>query len=774
MRILRIFGVCSVVVSSLITALCVWFLANQGGSAVDWTRFPPKSVTFDNNGIPTISASTWEDLIHRQGYVHASERLWQMDVSRRAGSGRLSEWFGEKTIAHDTKVIQQNWHSVAVAAAALLPKPQAAACSWYARGVNDFIVDAKNHWGVEYTLMRTHPEPWTCVDAILVLMMMAEDLGGSADMEFRQSFWREALSEEWQTFLFPRSHPWAAPYFGKADPKAPTLPPVWQYLPATSATKKADSPSGSSYQDPMPGGSNAWVWSNGVTTLLASDPHLGLRAPQLWYANHLRLEGSDQALVHSVSGASLPGIPGVVIGANTYFAWSFTNLGDDVDDYLEESIDGDLYLAYEVGGRQHWRRLVQRDVELKVRGQKTQMIKVRSTHRGPIIAKSGLKKDELRYLSRQWIALQPEKLQLPTVQLNQSKNWSEFNQALDSMLVPAQVAIFADNEHNLGFRVSGVDIKRRKSGHIPQSAISAEWAGYGTPSERKRLFLPAKGAKDVRFIANANAQIWQDDAVQRWMSDDRRERIVSLLQSLKDAPDVAAMEKLQLDSYSRFSGEFCRWILTYLNVSLDEDAKIIERWRRWDYRIESDQITYSDMQDLERYFVSALLDRVRSHFFSSSNDLPNYESFLRRAWMLKLIEAPNGLALFGIDAKELVGELYAKLKSEHYSAINAADPGARLHSRRNLWQGQHPLEDVPIVGRIFAVRHLPQLGSATVVRAESERHGPSMRMVWDLTNRSRSSWMFPVGQSGHVASPHYRDLQKAWNLGTERLQINAK
>ncbi len=753
MVVIRRVFVLAVLVICFFTIMTVWVVKEQGISASYWEHFDLAEVTFDQHGIPTIAAESWEKLIEAQGFVVASERMWQMDLLRRYSSGRLSEWFGAKTLEVDTKHVMEDWASVADRAVSMLPGVERKFCEVYAVGVNRFISEYKGSWGVEYSLMGVEPEKWSCADSILVMMYMAEFLTSSADYEARQSVWRERLSIEWQNFFFPKHHPWSKPMFGSRNRPAAPLPPRWQYLsdvPIDDVLEGAFMQFKHTY---FPG-SNGWAWSDGKTSFLAGDPHLNRSVPQIWYANRLRV-GTDDWVV----GASLAGIPGVVIGRNPQIAWTFTNLGEDVDDYLLETVNEDQteYVAYSDLGKQYWQPIVKKKFEIKVKDEPSKLVEAWFTHRGPMSKRKYLPNEN--YYSRQWVALNPKLLALPSIRLNRSTNWKEFNEALDHMKVPAQAIVFADTKGQIGFRCSGVGVKRQVSGATPQDALVGEWQGFEDDSRRKRLLFSKKSlAKRSNQIVAANAQIWRDfKGTHRWAPDDRRSRIMAYLSSRR-SHDFNSVSELQLDTNSRYHRMMLRWVATKAQSDQGEISAIKTRWLNWDGVATTDEQTFTEAVFVDDLITNLLVARVRNHFLGnvSSELIPEYEHTMRRSWMVKLFSNRYAIKAFGLSASALADYVLSKVASASKSLVP--------YKQENQWVAQHPfVQSVPVLGKLFRVDAPSQPGFRHLVLAERSRFGPSLRMVWDMQNAQAGRWSFPTGQSGHIRSRHYRDLQPKWH-----------
>lgn len=337
---------------------------------------------WDDDGIPTIRAKSWEDMTWAQGYIQASQRLWQMELMRRAGEGSLSELFGSAALPYDSSQVIHDWAATARSAADRLPETERKICASYAQGVNDFITDAPFRWGLEFLVVRAQPRPWQCADTMLVYLSLAKDLSDSADQDWREMPWRQNLNPAWLRFLFGH-HPKAEPMFGDIPPeeKPPQMPAAGEFLPPASATSYLERALRQAPGSDPIAGSNSWAYTGGGNLFLANDPHLLRRVPSLWFALRAKFPQG-----HWVAGVSLPGIPGVVLGMNEHYAWAFTNAMEDVDDYLIEELD--------VEGRNYrladgsWRLAETKEFTVRVAGQ-TQPVTVKGlfTHRGPLLQK---------------------------------------------------------------------------------------------------------------------------------------------------------------------------------------------------------------------------------------------------------------------------------------------------------------------------------------------------------------------------------------------------
>ncbi|TWW10827.1 penicillin amidase, partial [Planctomyces bekefii] len=730
----------------LLTALGGFYASIQGSDGVDWEEYGAARISFDGEEIPTIVAPTWEAIIEAQGFTVAASRLWQMDLIRRKAGGRLAEWFGEAASAHDVRVASEDRLWTANEAVKDLPDSERIYCELYARGVNRFIDEYRFRWGLEYALLRTEPEPWSCMDSILVMIEMASDLSSIAKDEVANEVWRRNLSTEWQAFLFPEIHPWNRPLIGPRDLSASsTLPPPNQYIPRSPINEKQLG----AVSEPVAVGSNNWAWTSAAATFVANDPHLGNTVPQIWYPMRLRVSETDW-----VVGTALPGVPGVVLGMNPSLAWSFTNSGEDVDDYLREEIDdqGKNYLLTGRGESAVWAPLERKKVSIRVRGEReARSIEVIKTRRGPLTEQPELGPGKY---SRQWLPLKRGMLRLSIMKLIRAESIEAMNEALDDLRTPSQNVVFADRMGRIAYRLSGVGIKRSRNGRRPMPATDGEWLGYEPQSLRPRTVMTLDGVP-TRHIATANDRVVAGRFEGFWASDDRRSRIDELLSSSGDLK-LGDMKKIQLDTTSRFRKKLGIWIANRSEFNDESGRSLVQKFRDWSGSSRDDPKLFALTTVAEDHMTRILLGRVSAQFPTADAKVA-YRWFNRRAWLTQLLELNDDDAwqVFGLTSKELAQHTMNVLVEK----MASVEP----HHLQNLFRGQHPFfERVPLLGHVFAVDRPPQWGASDLIDAQQPLHGPSFRGIYDLRDARSSLWSFPVGVSGHAVSGSYSNFQKKW------------
>ncbi len=496
------------------------------------------SVLRDESGIPHIYGDSITDLARAQGYVHAQERFFEMDLRRHITAGRLAELVGEPGVESDKVIRTMGWRKVAEEELPTLKPETRQALQAYADGVNTYLRGrSPREVSLEYTVLGLQLpladiEDWTPVDSLSWLKAMAWDLRGDYDDELARARLSGRLSTKQIAEIYPAydssAHPpilsrsdWtpdpldrfgkAATPTGSAASTASTgaVAPVGTDQPAGGADLAAltSDPADAAYaavQNALAAvpelvgrgdgvGSNSWVVSGSRTTtgkpLLANDPHLGVSQPGIWIQNSLHCRTVSPACPLDVSGFSFAGVPGVVIGHNADIAWGFTNLGPDVSDFYLERVVDQTYLRDGA-----WQPLATREEVIKVAGQQDEKITVRSTVHGPVMsdvlepvadagarAPTEVEGDENdRYaVSLAWTGLLPGKTADAILDLDKATNFEQFREAARSFAVPAQNLVYADREGHIGYQAPGQVPVRRAA--LPKS-VPGYWPAPGWSS----------------------------------------------------------------------------------------------------------------------------------------------------------------------------------------------------------------------------------------------------------------------------------------------------
>ena len=502
----------------------------------------------DEHGIPQVWADTDADLMRAQGYVHAQERFFEMDLRRHITAGRLSELFGEETVETDKFIRTMGWRRVAEQELVLVEADTREALEAYAEGVNAWLAErSPSQMAVEYSILGltgvdVDPEKWTPVDSLAWLKAMAWDLRGNMDEEIDRVLLSLDLTEAQIAELHPEYDAAQRPpivrgggvvdgvYDAAASGNSTRLPRRPAYAPevvdALVDVKKAvrAMPELMGRGDGI--GSNSWVvdgeHSSTGKPLLANDPHLGISQPGIWMQMGLHCRRTSADCTIDTAGFTFSGVPGVIIGHNADIAWGFTNLGPDVTDLFLEQTEGD----------DRWIRDGE-SVPMKVRRETIEVaggddidLRIRETDHGPLI--SDVSTDFARVganahtdepgergngyaVALRWTALDPAPTADAILKLNRARNWSEFRTAASSFAVPAQNLVYADTEGHIGYQAPGrVPIRKPgNDGTMPvEGWVSAnDWTGDYIPFEGLSNVLDP----DEGFIVTANQAVVDDD-----------------------------------------------------------------------------------------------------------------------------------------------------------------------------------------------------------------------------------------------------------------------
>src|SRR5262245_51058230 len=479
-----------VVLLTAIACAAIYFYARQSlpmmNGAIELAGLStPVEIVRDADAIPHIFASSKRDGLFGLGYVHAQDRLWQMEFQRRIGFGRLSEIFGSSTVPQDRFLRTVGFGRAARAAWARFPDAIKRDVEAYVAGVNAFLA---THHGAglppEFTLLRFEPEIWSGADVVVWQKMMAWDLSANYSVELLR---HDIAAQVGMTKLAELMPPYAAnglsvlsdypldlatrqstlrtrPQVGEpaclaADCRTGTA--LAAFLTALSQGHAAvrDLLAGGSIAEGF--GSNNWVVDGTLSAsgkpLLANDPHLNARLPSIWYLAHLATGADD------VIGASIPGTPAIVLGRNRSIAWAATNVAADVEDLYREKVDPTGRLA-EFRGR--WEALTLIPETIVVKGAQSVHIEVRNSRHGPLVsdainaniasAPGGRSGPPLEPLAFRWTALDDDDTTLAaSMRMSEARNWDEFTGALRDFIVPAQNFLYADVAGHIGYYAPG-------------------------------------------------------------------------------------------------------------------------------------------------------------------------------------------------------------------------------------------------------------------------------------------------------------------------------
>ncbi len=695
------------VVAALAVVAAAWWLVGRTAPEVAGTVMAPVAeeitVVRDGLGLAHIEAGSVEDAVFAQGFVTAQDRMWQMDMLRRLAAGELSEVVGPGALESDTLARKMRLRAIAAQQARGMRPAEQALLAAYARGVNHYIEQREGRWGPEFELLGYQPRLWTPADTLLCALEMDRTLTNSWETDLRK-----------------------ARMVAGGDPAR-----VRRLFPVRTGGEIIP-------------GSNAWALSGGRTAsgrpILAGDPHLPFSLPPAWHLVHLKAPGLN------VIGATLPGIPFVLIGHNEEAAWSITSLQFDTMDLYVEKID------LRTGRYSHKGEIFEaaRETELiAVKGARRAEVTNFVTRHGPIFtALNG------EHLSLRWAAADTAPYTFPLLELARAANWEQFHAAFSQYQGPGINLIFASRGGEIGHQVAGRLPKRVGFlGDLPLDGHSGqyEWDGF-IPYEELPSHLNPNGGQ----IVSANQNPFGEDtsyAVSGFFAPpDRQRQIAARLGARPGGWKPDEMLGIQADVYSAFSLFLARTALAALTAREPEvswAAEVRQMLDGWNGQIHKEQAAplIADLlyrQIRRRLAESAAGDAGADYQFETAPAA--VEALLRE-------RPPGWFEDWDQMIVDALGDAYAEAER-------------RLGGRPARWQWgrvnqvtlSHPvMSRIPVAGAWFNVGPLELSGSATTVKQVTPRLGPSMRFVADLASWDNSLINLPTGNSGHIVSGHYKD-----------------
>ncbi len=725
-RLLKYINTAIAVLAVLVLGAVYWYgwrpLPQTSGS-IAMPVAQPVTVRFDSLGEPHIAAANEDDLLFAQGYLTAQERLFQMDALRRQAAGDLAEVVGMAALENDREARRLRLRRIAEDAYVSLPPKDRAALAAYARGVSYYIATHLDRLPFEFKILGYDPRPWSVIDCILAGLQMYKTLTTTWSDELLKRNLLAAGDPAKVNFLLPV----------RTGPEMP---------PGLLAPLGGDSHAGS----------NAWAVSGAHTAsgkpMLSNDMHLEFYLPGIWYMVHLQAPGLN------VSGVSLPGTPGVIVGHNERIAWGVTNLHYDVQDLYAEKIDertGQFQFRGKILQARSERELI------PVKGGRPVEVGNWVTGHGPLWTT-----DRQQRLSLRWTAAEPGGFQFPFLEINRARNWADFTAALARFPGPAQNFVYADVEGNIGYHAAGLlPIRRKSVGDVPVDGASGdfEWDGF-IPFDR----LPSSFNPPDGYIVTANQNPFPADYPYpvhgNFASYYRSAQIRNLL-AAKNGLKPSDTLTIQRDVYSAFSHYLARSLVEAYDRRKTADpnlADAIAVLREWNGQMEQKQAA--------PFIANLAFQHLRRAAAESASPGAGdaYEMQMAPAVLENLLRARPAGWFRDYDETLLKTLADALEEGRRIQGQNVRKwiYGASIELRIN-----HPIgHNLPLVGKYFDVGPAWMSGSQTTVKQTTRRLGPSMRMNADLADWDQSLLNLPIGESGHLLSRHYKDQWEAYYNGT--------
>ncbi|MHB8929181.1 MAG: penicillin acylase family protein [Melioribacteraceae bacterium] len=742
----------------------------------------------DAYAVPMITAGNDEDAAFALGYVHAQERLFQMDIARRAGEGRLSEVLGAKTIPIDQmfrtagiyKSVKENYDKLNPVSKKILEA--------YSKGVNAFINEAKGNYPVEFDVLGYDPYPWKPEHSLMIAKLMGWELNISwwTDITFSQLVQKFGTEKAKELIPdFPENSPTIIP----SDIKS-------------FATIRNDLMKVDQQFRNLTGfvgthiGSNNWVVNGKMSAsgkpIIANDPHLAYTAPGRWFLAMIRSNNWN------AEGFTIPGLPAIVIGKNQNIAWAMTNVMADDADFYVEKIDstGKNYFLNGV-----WKPLTIQKDTIHVKDSSSVIYEIKRTHRGPIITdihpfrvmypNTGVKTEQM---SMRWTGQEFSDEMFAAVSINKSKNWNEFQNAVRYFTVPGQNFVYGDKDGNIGYICAAkLPIRATNSSTLINDGTTDanDWKGFVPYEEMPKLFNPPQN-----FIASANNKTVQNfkyHISNIWEPSSRIERITQLLNS-KPIQSKDDFEKYQNDFVSPYAKKLTSYITSAFDSVKVTDKNLLlalELFKNWNFDMEAG----SQVPTIYTRFFQYLIKNI---FEDEMGDdlLKEYVFIANVPYRIipKMLEENNSsffddIRTSQVETRDII------IRKSLVDALSDLEKNYGMEIKNWQWGDihkvtfKHMFHDVsPLLDKIVNIGPFSIGGDGTTIfnteysfpelyeqtrdltkphRSEpySNILGPSMRYIFDFADPDHLEYIMPTGESEHFMSNHYKDMTSMWLNG---------
>lgn len=806
------------------------FYPTSGEIAVSGLKSQVK-VYFDDFGVPAIIAQNQDDAYFTEGYLHAQDRLWQMDLTRRIAQGRLSEVFGSQVIEFDKLFRTIGIHRFAYSWYDSLSPVSKQILTSYTAGVNKFIETHYDNMPVEFDAMNYRPEPWKPEHSLMLARMMGWDLNIAWYTDYIMGEVLNKTGIEKTALIFPDT---SITIYTKPEPvevdsttesdedetpkkrRKKTETGLLEndnakYLRQVSFLGKDFFEINRDYRkffniNVSHTGSNSWVVSGSRSMfgkpILANDPHLALQAPSRWYELHLKGGALD------VRGMTFPGIPGVVIGNNKFISWGLTNLMNDDNDFIilkRDSADSRKYLF---NNQSVAMDSIVEKIYIKD-SMETEYI-VRTTKIGPVISDLKFKgfadmqenpedpyKDKL--MTFRWTGFEYSDEVKCFYEINTAKNWDEFKSSLKDYCVPAQNFIYSDIYGNIGYRAGG-KIPVRKT-NIEYSYIfpgenEINWTGFIEFDKMYEVYNPPEG---YIVTANTNPGEWMKDSKEKyyisylWEPSSRFNSISKFINS-RTVFDIEDFKLLQNSYESPYALGILKDLYSDTHTNSgpeDEDSEwAIEKLKNW-----NGDMNKNDAAGLlyNAYLIflvkNTFEDELGANIF---NDFIAIQNLPYRSLEI-LMKKPDNPWFDNIvtDKTETRPDIVRKSITQAIEFLKAKFPG----KDKNTWQWgsvhsikfRHPLGFVEALDKTFNIGPFDVGGDQTSVNNTEYRFsdviekgnfdvvvGASMRMLVNMSDIEHPLTINSTGQSGQPVSSHYSDQARMWSYGDYRKNVTSE
>jgi len=745
----------------------------------------PVDVHWDPYGVPYIHAATEDDLYFTMGYLHAQDRLWQLTLSQLLAEGRFSEYLGDDFLEIDIHQRTLGIWRTAQMIEQETPNEILSILQRYADGINAYTEKNPRKIPIELTLLGLKPPQWTPTHSIAVARLMAWDQNIHWKSEITLALIAESIGSNRLQQLFPEYAPTIFSNYIEDN----TLKDIYKtFLNREQNVRKQLQKEGSAV------GSNAWAVNSersySSLPMLAGDPHMGLSMPGFWY------EVSQNAPGLSISGATIPGAPFVVLGQNQNIAWSITNMmADDTDFFLiqQDPDNPDQYVADSLNGEVIYNQYSWQQEIIEIEGSDDYLLRIPHTSHGPLI--NTIHSDSnligTQPVAMRWTGHDISQELLSLYRMNRASTLEEYTDALSHFGSPAMNFVYADRDDNIALIGAGnLPLRNEEAytfrlGWNPDHAWS-EWIPFED--------LPREVNPDRGFVANANNKVAPENYPHYigrfWANPSRISRIEYLLNENVSATQET-MQRMQNDIFSEHAADISEIIIPLVRASQinNEFDDVLTYLENWDFHYSTNS-TAATIFDL---FFMNLSERILKR------DIPEelYEGLVRLEYIpVQMVThiISDGSSFFNIVDEENIALRNETVRTAMQQTIDQLSSQFGPESFDWRWETVHTLNlkppllgeisdhpDAPaalrlIVNNLLSSGPLPAAGHGmTINKAEyswndpfSVTLGPSIRRIVDFNSPSRSLSVLPTGQSGHAFSANYGDQTDLWLDGRYR------
>ena len=714
-------------------------------------------VYYDEALIPHVFAQNDLDLYRAQGFITAQHRLWQLEFQTHASAGRLSEVVGNVALDFDRGQRRKGMVFGAENALKEMSKVPGLAqkLEAYREGVNSYITQLPpSKYPVEYKLLDYKPEPWTLKKTALLLMYMTDMLaGGESDLEYT-NFLKKYGKERFD-LMFPD-------FFDVNDPVIPVERDWTGWEVEVPTTPQESSPLDYFTQilpKPHPdNGSNNWAVgpekSYSRNPILANDPHLGLNLPSIWFAMQLTTPQKN------TFGVTLPGAAGVIIGFNNDISWGVTNATRDVKDWYKITFKDASKNEYLHDGV--WKPTTKKVEEVKIRGEKPYYDTVVYTHHGPVTYDESFKgnKEKIGYAMK-WVGHLGGNNQQTFLELNEAKHYEDYKAALRHFVAPAQNFVFSSREGDIALWIQG-KFPNKWPGQgkflLDGSKPEHDWQDFIPQDHNAHVKNPKRG-----FVSSAN-QHPTDQSYPYYVFNDGyemyRNRVINDFFRSKDKFNIQDFKDLHNNNYNLKAAELLPHMLQTVDRSglSQNELEWLQEVEQWDY--------YNDIEKTgptiwERWWI-----RVRNMLWDEIAEdtlAMDYPFTYQTIYLLKNHPDDEFMDVMETEEIETAPDLFLKsfkLAVEDLESWKSRNGSYNWGDYKSTYAG-HLLQALPAFSRF----NLPIGGNSGIVNATSRNHGPSWRMIVEMSDPPQALGIYPGGQSGNPGSKYYDNFVDTWAAG---------